>query len=130
MLEGKFNEEEAKRERDAFGRVVHLSNVKNTLAEGMTTEEPLVAMPRKSQADITKDLRSLNRKGDRNLYLVVKSKEDGKDVWKFPHTELVGEEALHEVRSASHRPLFLLTTVHRPQKESCARNTLSTWILG
>ncbi|KAF7800261.1 hypothetical protein EIP86_011508 [Pleurotus ostreatoroseus] len=116
LLEGKFNEEEAKRERKAFGRVVHLSNVKNTLAEGMTTEEPLVVMPRKSQADITGDLKSLNRKGDRNLYLVIKSKEDGKDVWKFPHTELVGEEALHEAAKRELRSDYALN--------------MDTWIVG
>ena len=55
-------------------------------------------MPRVHEADIKNDVKSLDRQGERNLYLLVHGKNAaGEDVWRFPQTELVGEELLHEV---------------------------------
>lgn len=51
-------------------------------------------MPRLTDADRTNDLKSLNRKLDRSLYLVIKS-EDGS--WRFPQDRVHGRENLHQV---------------------------------
>jgi large subunit ribosomal protein L46 len=54
-------------------------------------EQPL---PRESEADRTGDLRRLDRKLDRTLYLVVK---DDHGAWGFPNTTVPTDENLHEV---------------------------------
>ncbi|KAJ3526600.1 hypothetical protein NM688_g8244 [Phlebia brevispora] len=99
LLEGKFKKEERERERKAFGYAPPRRSKANDAVltpDAVSTEEPLQIMPRRSEADKKGDVKSLNRMGDRNLYLVVMNKENGKDVWKFPQTELSGEELLHE----------------------------------
>lgn len=53
-------------------------------------------MPRITEADQKGDLRSLNRKLDRSLYLLVQ-KEDGR--WRFPQDRVYGRENLHQVCS-------------------------------
>ena len=57
-------------------------------------EEP--PADRISEADKTGDVKSLNRKGDRNLYLLVKTVQDSKH-WSFPQGPLEEEEPLHRV---------------------------------
>ena len=52
-------------------------------------------MPRVTEADLKKDVKSLNRLLQRTLYLLVKNKE-GK--WAFPADRLAGKEQLHSVR--------------------------------
>ena len=51
-------------------------------------------MPRITEADRKGDLRSLNRKLDRSLYLLVQ-KGDGR--WRFPQDRVYGRENLHQV---------------------------------
>jgi large subunit ribosomal protein L46 len=51
-------------------------------------------MPRITEADRQGDLRSLNRKLDRSLYLLVQ-KSDGR--WRFPQDRVYGRENLHQV---------------------------------
>lgn len=51
--------------------------------------------PRVTQADKTNDMKSLSRKLDRSLYLLVKNK-DGR--WRFPEDRVYGRENLHQVR--------------------------------
>lgn len=51
-------------------------------------------MPRVTEADKTRDVKSLNRALQRTLYLLVKY-GDGK--WGFPAAQLVGRETLHQV---------------------------------
>ena len=54
-------------------------------------------MPRRTAADVAGDVRSLDREGSRNLYLLVKENST-EDAWRFPRG-VVGEgEALHQVR--------------------------------
>jgi large subunit ribosomal protein L46 len=65
------------------------------------TEKKIVIprpLPRETEADRTNDLKSLNRKLDRSLYLLIKRK-DGQ--WRFPEDRLYGRENLHQVRRAS-----------------------------
>jgi large subunit ribosomal protein L46 len=54
--------------------------------------------PRVHPADTKKDLKSLDRAGERNLYLLVK-KDRKKDTWKFPQGGVEKNEALHKVRA-------------------------------
>lgn len=64
------------------------------------TEKKIVIprpLPRETEADRTNDLKSLNRKLDRSLYLLIKRK-DGQ--WRFPEDRLYGRENLHQVRCA------------------------------
>ena len=51
-------------------------------------------MSRITEADRTNDLHSLNRKLDRNLYLLIKNK-DGR--WRFPEDRVYGRENIHQV---------------------------------
>ena len=101
LLQGKFEQEEIARERGAFGRMPWLdssSSQKTSPASYILNQEDAVTpMARESEADRSGDVRSLDRKGERNLYLLVTSKTDGPEVWKFPQADLVGSELLHEV---------------------------------
>lgn len=54
--------------------------------------------PRAHRADLEKDIRSLDRAGERNLYLLVK-KDRKKDAWQFPQGGIEKNEALHKVRT-------------------------------
>jgi len=61
-------------------------------------------MPRESEADKKGDVRSLDRRMDRNLYLLVHGKDQaGKPAWRFPQGGLEQGELLHE---AARRDLF------------------------
>lgn len=51
-------------------------------------------MSRETEADRKNDQRSLNRKLDRALYLMVKNKEG---IWRFPEDRVYGRENLHQV---------------------------------
>lgn len=102
LLEGKFDEEEKAREKEAFGHMPWLEydQKKNVISTDLVNgEEAVKPMPRETEADRKGDVKSLDRKGERNLYLLTKTEENGKEVWKFPQTELVGEELPHEVSS-------------------------------
>lgn len=78
----------------APGRKLTRSKVKK-----MGQEEDATVLPRWHEADGKGDTKSLDRFGQRNLYLVVKSKgEKGEDVWKFPEGAMQPGELLHEVR--------------------------------
>jgi large subunit ribosomal protein L46 len=61
-------------------------------------EEDEESMPRVHPTDTKGDTRSLDRKGQRNLYLLVKTRQGGKDVWAFPQGDVAKGELLHEVR--------------------------------
>lgn len=65
--------------------------------EAGAEEEEVVERPleRWTEADASKDVRRLDRKLTRTLYLVVKN---GEGKWQFPAGELVGRENLHQVR--------------------------------
>lgn len=96
LLEAQFNKEEISRERSAFGwRPRHVQENTAVAVEQNREEEEII--PRKTAADIAGDVKSLDREGSRNLYLLVKENSTG-DIWRFPKG-IVGEgEALHQVR--------------------------------
>jgi large subunit ribosomal protein L46 len=109
LLENKFALEERTRERVAFGESFGGEEGEQTSSSGgeegeeqtelagedkaeIDGETPL---PREHEADIKGDLKSLDRKGDRNLYLLLQEKES--DAWRFPQGGLEKGELLHQV---------------------------------
>jgi hypothetical protein len=53
--------------------------------------------PRQTEADVTDDRRSVDRKLDKVLYLLVKKPRE-KHAWQMPQGGVEGEESLFEVR--------------------------------
>lgn len=53
--------------------------------------------PRRHPADDAKDVKSLDRKGKRNLYLLLRAEESGKDIWRFPQGGVEPGDFLHQV---------------------------------
>lgn len=73
-------------------------------------------MPRLTEADTSNDTKSLNRKLDRTLYLLVKNK-DGE--WRFPEDRLYGREHLYQVgRLGACAWFWTMLTPTRLQNES------------
>ncbi len=99
ILEQKFNKEERIRERKAFGKDF-ISEDKSSAIELETTEEDEASMPRRTSADESKDAKSLDRHGSRNLYLLVRGSATDEDEWRFPEGYVESGELLHEVRIA------------------------------
>ena len=105
LLESKFNLEERKRDRKAFGPGF---GADHPLAPGAgVTAQDLIkfgrdedetSAPRVHASDTNGDVKSLDRKGQRNLYLLIQQTTDVGAVWKFPEAAVVGDELLHEVR--------------------------------
>jgi len=60
-------------------------------------------------------VKSLDRKGQRNLYLLIQQKTDGVPVWKFPETAVTGNGPLHE-------------SAARDLKELCGE-AMDTWVV-
>ncbi|KAH0830291.1 hypothetical protein J3R83DRAFT_1656 [Lanmaoa asiatica] len=101
-LETRFNIEERRRERRAFGAPFGLDpseerNEATELMEIAMKDEVDESMPRIHKADETNELKNLNRRGQRNLYLLLKTRENGKDVWRFPQGDVQKGEFLHVV---------------------------------
>jgi large subunit ribosomal protein L46 len=94
-----------KRERKAFGKPFGKpatdaqGNVVGPTAEDVgEQEEDEESMPREHPADRSGNLKSLDRMGQRNLYLLIKTSGlDGQEVWKFPQGGVKKGELLHEV---------------------------------
>ena len=105
LLEAKFNLEERQRDRTAFGREFGADS-RNAPGAKLTAEdlkkfgqaEDESTVSRKHASDETGDVKSLDRKGQRNLYLLVQRKENGRDVWGFPQGKVEEGELLHQVR--------------------------------
>ena len=104
-LEARFNAEEMARERKAFGKPFGMPRVedaeegkKSSPAEEDSSrleDEDEENMPRIHPSDVSGDVKSLDRKGQRHLYLVVKTKNG----WVFPEGKdgVAKGELLHEV---------------------------------
>ncbi|KAF3770149.1 hypothetical protein M406DRAFT_34006 [Cryphonectria parasitica EP155] len=73
-------------------------------------ERPLA---RETEADRTGDVRRLDRKLDRTLYLIVKNQ---KERWVFPHDEVRPDEGVHETASRA--------------LEDTAGVNMNTWMVG
>lgn len=104
LLEGKFATEERQREREAFGAGRRSESDEAAIAaskevmEVLGEEEAVKPMSRVHEADTKGDVKSLDRKGERNLYLLVRAKDaGGKEVWRFPQGDVQTGELLHDV---------------------------------
>ncbi|KAF9452826.1 hypothetical protein P691DRAFT_696140 [Macrolepiota fuliginosa MF-IS2] len=106
LLETRFNLEEKDREKASFGPTFvqddyqDLAKVEadkaavKLLAQQEGEGESLA--PREHPSDKSGDIKSLDRAGERNLYLLLKSKENGKDVWRFPQGGVETTDFLHQ----------------------------------
>lgn len=107
VLERKFKIEERARDIDAFGGKRRAVNEEDEM--GLNEEEEVfVPTPRESEADKTGDVKSLDRKGERNLYLLVKDARM-KGAWQFPEGGVGTSEPLHVVCISLLPPEQLLT---------------------
>lgn len=108
LLEMRFLQEERRRERRAFGPSFGI-RAKTTEDERAATKAALETLarqegegeelsPRVHSADTNKDYKSLDRKGKRNVYLLLQAHEDGRDIWRFPQGAMQKGELLHQVR--------------------------------
>ncbi len=112
LLETRFNLEEKEREKVAFGpNFVQDDYQDPAKVEADKAAVKLLAQQegegqafasREHPADKSVDVKSLDRAGERNLYLLLKSEENGKEVWRFPQGGVEGADLLHQ---ASRAPL-------------------------
>ena len=110
MLEKKFVRKEKLREKEAFGgpwslkrtdRGVEedgeLASIQVSQADNMGEEPIDPPASRTHEADKTGDVKSLDRLGERNLYLLIRGKDHtGKEVWRFPQGGLQDGQLLHQ----------------------------------
>ncbi|KAG8738974.1 54S ribosomal protein L17 mitochondrial [Ceratobasidium sp. 414] len=95
IAERQFLTEESTREKAAFGQgfgetqLAGLEEEDRTGAVGQT--EDVTALPREHESDRRGDVKNLNRKGDRNLYLLVKAAEG----WRLPQGPAEPGATLH-----------------------------------
>lgn len=93
VLEAKFKSEERAREGEAFGKGYA---AKIELDDSMLTddtEQSEKLMSRRTTAQV----KSLDRRGPRNLYLLVKGSPEDRHEWRFPQGGVEKNEILHEV---------------------------------
>ena len=103
LLETRFNVEERKRERKAFGRPFALRSAAGAEENSATLQqlgpqegEGETIMLRRHEADVSSDVKSLDRRGQRNLYLLLKEGEGDEVKWRFPRGDVGRTELLHQ----------------------------------
>ncbi|TDL27230.1 hypothetical protein BD410DRAFT_835539 [Rickenella mellea] len=119
VLEGRFKAEERAREKEAFGKGFGeaVDDSTSILTDDDAEREQEQPKLRVTKADKLKDYKSLDRRGPRNLYLLIKGKPTDKYAWRFPQGATVRkDELLHE---AAQRLLH----------EQCG-DAMNTWIVG
>ena len=89
-LQQRFHNEEKDRDAKSFG--AGFGKGPRLRLPPLPFDKP---MPRETEADRTNDVKSLDRKGDRNLYLVLKKQADSS--WRLPQGRAAPGEALHVV---------------------------------
>ncbi|KAB5595814.1 54S ribosomal protein L17 [Ceratobasidium theobromae] len=96
IAERQFFLEESQREKEAFGEAfgeAELAGLEEDKTGSMGQTEDVVALPRELESDQEEDVKNLNRKGDRNLYLLV----EGEEGWRLPQGPANRGAALHTV---------------------------------
>ncbi|KAI0340670.1 50S ribosomal subunit L30 [Trametopsis cervina] len=113
QLEKQFDKEELERERQAFGRSATPSSRIKTEEETRATDEDgadalavldaqqqddaVKTLSREHEADRTGNVQSLDRQGERNVYLLVLAKDEaGKQTWRFPQAPVKVQENLFQ----------------------------------
>jgi len=125
LLETRFNIEEKKRERRAFGPpfgIDEFISKEKAAAEKAAADQLALQegdseglMQRVHVSDTNRDLKSLDRKGKRNIYLLLHTSENGQDSWRFPEGAVEKGELLHQ---AAQRDLHV----------ECGSN-MDTWLV-
>jgi large subunit ribosomal protein L46 len=141
LLEARFNAEERFRERVAWGPTY--AKEEDVSPERKAAEQAAIdqmalqeksddkLMPRVHPSDAARDYHSLDRKGRRNLYLLLQRAQDGKSVWEFPRGQPEEGELLHQVCCAfgffCSRLIFYF---YRQRSVSCTRIVEKKWTHG
>lgn len=139
LLETRFNLEEKDREKAAFGSEFIQDDYKDPAkAEADKAAVKLLAQqegegealaPRVHPSDKSGDTKSLDRAGERNLYLLLKT-EDGKQGWRFPQGGVEKSDFLHQVSSGFLYCWRRCSTYRRPLKRIYMSSAVKTWIPG
>jgi large subunit ribosomal protein L46 len=105
--------EEKKRERRAFGPTFGLEEfvskekaaAERAAADQLALQEgdPDELMPRIHASDANRESRSLDRKGKRNIYLLLRTTDNDRGSWRFPEGGVEKGELLHQASGI--RPL-------------------------
>jgi large subunit ribosomal protein L46 len=101
-LEARFNVEERRREVKSFGQrfgEMSMGDLGAGVAPdqlGLQEGEGELIMPRVHEADRVLDFKSLNRRGQQNLYLLLNRKEGQTAVWRLPQGDVEQGEFLHQ----------------------------------
>lgn len=138
ILESRFILEERNRERESFfpgfgadSKWAPTPKVSEEDLKKFGSEEDKNVGGRVHESDTTGDVKSLDRAGERNLYLVLRKSVGGKEAWRFPEGAVEGEEFLHEVCAAI---AFFFSSSHnnhrRVPKGTFVWNVASIWTLG
>ncbi|KAI0048225.1 50S ribosomal subunit L30 [Auriscalpium vulgare] len=122
LLESKFNLEERRRDRKAFGPGFGADSP-DAPGAGVTAddlkkfgqEEEDNTVSRVHASDLNNDVQSLDRKGQRNLYLLLRRREGAEDAWKFPEGPAEQGELLHKA-------------AERDLRSTCGEG-MDTWIV-
>ncbi|KAJ7043283.1 39S mitochondrial ribosomal protein L46-domain-containing protein [Mycena alexandri] len=125
LLEAHYNAEERARERVAWGpkyaREEDVSPEKRAAEQAaldqteMQEQSDDKLVSRVHPSDAARDYHSLDRKGRRNLYLLVERPSGASSVWEFPRGETQQGELLHQA-------------AHRDFHAQCG-NHMDTWIV-
>ncbi|KAF3915398.1 hypothetical protein AA313_de0208137 [Arthrobotrys entomopaga] len=75
------------------GEDISASDTEEEIAAKRVMAKPL---PRETEADLKNDVKSLNRKLSRTLYLLVKRGDREENSWKFPQANIIGRENLRQ----------------------------------
>ncbi|KZS99025.1 hypothetical protein SISNIDRAFT_480611 [Sistotremastrum niveocremeum HHB9708] len=117
-LENQFAEEEKKREDWLFHRKPSKKAKDEDTVQVVSQDfaEEFEPEKRRAKADLYNNKRSLNRLGERNLYLLLKKPSKGTSPWAFPEAEIYKGERLHEAAK-------------RSVSQHCGAN-VDTWVVG
>jgi len=97
-LERRFNAEERIRERSTFGEGFGVTVEGDEKLEDIPSDEEAINfLPRETEADRSNNFKSLNRRGERTLYLLVKPFKSKltSSAWGFPTWEVAITQPLH-----------------------------------
>ncbi|KAF8310206.1 hypothetical protein DL93DRAFT_2084794 [Clavulina sp. PMI_390] len=96
LLERRFQAEERLREQAAFGEGFDGEEGAERLEDVPSEEDDVTLLSRENEADRKGDVTSLDRKGERSLYLLVKPKGGKDKSWTFPMWNAGLEQPLHK----------------------------------
>lgn len=107
LLETRYNLEEKDREQAAFGPTYAQDDYQDQAKEeadkaavkllAQQEGEGESLAPREHPSDKSGDIKSLDRAGERNLYLLLRSRDGDRDLWRFPQGGIEKGDFLHQV---------------------------------